>query len=471
MSIKAPIQVGRQVDVDIHDLSGNAEGIGRYHGFTIFVPQALPGDKIRAEVISIKKNYGRALLKSIINPSPDRVKPVCPYYEKCGGCQLMHAKYDAQLSYKQKQVESTLKHIGNQVNVNVKSIIGMDNPFNYRNKAHFPTGTENHKLIAGCYMARSHDIVDIESCAIQHNEINNLLRATKEAADKYGISTYDEKKHSGLLRNILVRHSFSTGQSMVVFVVNGSELPREKEIAAYLLESTDNLVSVQLNINRNKGNKLLGSKTRLIAGQAHLADQLDGLQFNISASSFYQVNPAQTSLLYNLVSDYASLSGKEIVFDIYCGVGTIALFISEKAKKVIGIDLLPEAIKDACFNAGLNKIENCDFLTGAAEKILPKLIRDRQIPDICIIDPPRTGCREELLHALLEVAPEKIIYISCNPATLARDIKFLCEEVYTVEEVQPVDMFPFTRHVECVVLMSRVDRHQPLYQEERRLNR
>ncbi len=456
--MESPVQIGQLIDLDIHGLASNAEGIGRYNGFTIFVPQALPGDKIRVEVISIKKNYGRALIKSIINPSPDRVDPVCPYYEKCGGCQLMHAKYDAQLSYKQKQVESTLKHIGNLVNVNVKSIIGMAGPFHYRNKAHFPTGKENHKLIAGCYTARSHDIIDIESCAIQHGQINHLLRVAKKAADKYGISTYDEKKHSGLLRNILVRHSYKTGQSMIVFVINGRELPREKEIAAYLLANTDNLVSIQLNINRSKGNKLLGSKTRLISGQDHIIDEINGLLFKISASSFYQVNPEQTSLLYKIASEYASLSGREVVFDIYCGVGTIALLLSEKAKKVIGIDILPEATKDACFNASLNNIKNCDFITGAAEVIMPKLINEGHIPGICVIDPPRTGCREELLHMLLIAAPEKIIYISCNPATLARDIKLLCEKVYTVEEVQPLDMFPFTRHVEAVVLMSRIEK-------------
>lgn len=456
MPKEVPVQVGQQVDIDIHDLAGSAEGIGHYHGFTIFVPLALPGDKIRAEIISIKKSYARALLKSILTPSPDRVQPVCPYYEKCGGCQLMHAKYDAQLAYKQNQVVSALKHIGSLTKLNVKPIIRMQSPFHYRNKAHFPTGKGNDKLIAGCYTARSHDIVDIESCAIQHAVINHLLRTTKEAADKYNISTYDEKKQSGLLRNILARHSFSTGQSMVVFVVNGSELPREEEVAAYLLERTDNLVSIQLNENRNKGNKLLGSKTRLIAGQDHIIDELNGLQFKISASSFYQVNPAQTSLLYSKVSDYASLSGKEVVFDIYCGVGTIALFLAEKAKNVIGVDLLPEAIKDACFNASLNKIENCDFLTGAAEEILPKLIKDGHIPDVCVIDPPRTGCRQELLDSLLESAPKKIIYISCNPATLARDLKTLCKDIYTIEEVQPVDMFPFTRHVESVTLLVKI---------------
>lgn len=455
MSRVAPVRINQLVEMDIHGVTANAEGVGRYLGFTIFVPQTLPGDRVVARMISVKNNYGRALLEAIKIPSGDRLEPPCTYYNSCGGCQLMHANYKAQLGYKQEQVESALKHIGNIVNVIVKPIIGMQNPFHYRNKAHFPTGKNNNDLIAGCYTARSHDIVDIESCAIQHDVINHLLRTTKEAADKYNISTYDEKKQSGLLRNILARHSFSTGQSMVVFVVNGSELPREEEFAAYLLERTDNLVSIQLNENKNKKNKLLGSKTRLIAGQDHIIDELNGLQFKISASSFYQVNPAQTSLLYSKVSDYASLSGKEVVFDIYCGVGTIALFLAEKAINVIGIDLLPEAIKDACFNASLNKIENCDFLTGAAEEILPKLIKDGHIPDICVIDPPRTGCREELLHSLLESAPEKIIYISCNPATLARDLKTLCKDIYTIEEVQPVDMFPFTRHVESVTLLVK----------------
>lgn len=458
MPKEAPVQTNQLIDIDIHGVTANAEGVGRYLGFTIFVPQTLPGDKVVAKVISVKNNYGRALLETVTKPSEDRVKPPCIYYNRCGGCQLMHASYKAQLGYKQDQVQSALKHIGNFDHLTVLPIIGMEDPFHYRNKAHFPVGIENDLAIAGCYQKRSHDIVDIERCAIQHDEINRVLQLTKKLINELKINIYDEATHYGLLRNILVKHAFTTGQTMIVFITNGSHLPQEEYIAARLMETFEKIVSVQLNENNKPGNKLMGTHTRVIAGRDHIIEEMGSLQFKISASSFYQVNPIQTIRLYSKALEFADLGAEEIVFDLYCGVGTISLFMADKAKTVTGIDIVSEAIGDAEHNARLNKINNCNFLSGTVEKILPGLIDEGKRPEVCIIDPPRTGCKEELLKTLITAAPEKLVYISCNPATLARDLKYLCNNSFIVEKVQPVDMFPHTSHVESVVLMSRTEK-------------
>lgn len=453
--VDIPVSVGQRITLSIIGITHDAEGVGKYMGFTIFVPGAIPGDEVEVEVISVKKQYARALINRIIKESPDRVTPLCAYYKECGGCQLMHASYEAQLRYKREQVESALKRIGGLERIVVHETLGMDNPANYRNKAQFPVGITAGRIAAGCFKPRSHDIVDIESCGIQHDANNKALVIAKELAQRYKVSVYDERVHEGLLRHILVKHAFSTNETMVVFVVNGSTLPKGDEIARELMHELPSVVSVQLNINEKPGNVIMGSDTRLIAGRDYIVDELDGLRFMISARSFYQVNPKQTKVLYGKAREYAALSGKENVFDLYCGVGTIALFMASRAKHVTGIEIIPDAIRDAEENARLNNITNTEFICGAAEDVVPRLIKQGQSPDVYIVDPPRVGCDERLLATIAANKPERLVYVSCNPATLARDLKYLSEHGFEVVEVQPVDMFPHTSHVECVVLMVK----------------
>ncbi|KAF0194232.1 MAG: 23S rRNA (uracil1939-C5)-methyltransferase [Bacillota bacterium] len=454
--MEIPVRIGQRVTLLIHGITHDAEGVGRLQGFAVFVPEAIPGDEVEAEVISVKKQYARALIYRILKESPDRVTPLCSHYHECGGCQLMHASYQAQLRYKRQQVESALKRIGGLEGVVVHETLGMANSANYRNKAQFPVGMQAGRIAAGCFKPRSHDIVDIASCGIQHDANNRALVFAKELAQKYKISVYDERLHEGLLRHILVKHAFSTNETMVVFVINGESLPQGEKIAEELMSRLTSVVSVQINTNKRPSNVILGPETKLIAGRDYIIDELDGLKFKISARSFYQVNPAQTKVLYGKAREYAALTGRESVFDLYCGVGTIALFMAAHAKHVIGIEIVPEAIRDAEENAHLNRITNTEFICGAAEDVVPRLIKQGQRPDVYIVDPPRTGCDEKLLATIAANKPDRLVYVSCNPATLARDLKYLSERGFAVVEVQPVDMFPHTSHVECVVLMSRV---------------
>lgn len=453
----SPVGVGQRVTLFIHGITHDAEGVGKYHGFTIFVPSSIPGDTVEAEIISVKKQYARALVTQVTIPSPDRVAPMCKHYEDCGGCQLLHASYPAQLRYKHEQVASALKRIGGLEEVVVLPTLGMLAPSYYRNKAQFPVGVQAGQIVAGCFKRRTHEIVDVDNCSIQHEANNQALALTRELARKYRISVYDERTHAGLLRHILVKHAPSTNETMVVFVINGDGLPRSGEIVKELRERLPSIVSVQVNINKKQGNVILGFETRLIWGREYIIDELDGLKFKISARSFYQVNPVQTRVLYGKAREYADLTGKEHVFDIYCGVGTIALFMASQAKTVTGIEIVPEAVRDAQENARLNDISNAEFLCGAAEDVLPRLIEKGQRPDVYIVDPPRAGCDEKLLATIAKTRPERLVYVSCNPSTLARDLKSLSEHGFRVVEVQPVDMFPHTSHVEAVALLTQMD--------------
>jgi len=452
--VDIPVIVGQRITLPIHGITHDAEGVGRLQGFTVFVPGAIPGDEVEARVISVKKQYARALIYRILKESPDRVTPICAHYTECGGCQLMHASYKAQLRYKRDQVESALRRIGGLESFVVHDTLGMDNPSNYRNKAQYPVGMQAGRIAAGCFKPRSHDIVDLESCGIQHDSNNKALVLAKELIQKYKVSAYDEPLHEGLLRHILVKHAFSTNETMVVFVINGESLPQGDKIAQELIHGLPSVVSVQVNINKKPGNVVLGAETRLIAGRDYIIDELDGLKFKISARSFYQVNPVQTKVLYSKAREYAGLTGTENVFDLYCGVGTIALFMAAKAKQLTGIEIVPDAIRDAEENAKLNLITNTEFICGAAEDVVPRLIKQGLSPDVYIVDPPRAGCDEKLLATIAANKPERLVYVSCNPATLARDLKYLSERGLIVRETQPVDMFPHTSHVECVALMS-----------------
>ena len=451
----APVHIGQRIELKITGITHDAEGVGRYEGFTIFVPGTLPGDVVQAEVISLKKQYGRALLYAIEKPSQDRVSPTCRHYAECGGCQLMHASYEAQLRYKREQVQSALRRIGGLEHIEVRDTLGMKSPANYRNKAQFPVGIQSGQITAGCFKPRSHEIVNIEACGIQHDANNKALAVAKTILQEHRVSVYDERLHEGLLRHILVKHAFSTNETMVVLVINGDTLSKGDKIAGELMSQLPTLVSVQININKKPGNVILSPETKLLAGRDYIVDELDGLKFKISARSFYQVNPEQTAVLYKKAREYAGLAGTENVFDLYCGVGTIALFMAGHAKQVTGIEIVPDAVRDAEENARLNGITNTEFLCGAAEEVVPRLIEQGRVPDVCIVDPPRSGCDEKLLETLVAAAPQRIVYVSCNPATLARDLKYLSEQGFAVKEVQPVDMFPHTSHVETVVVIEK----------------
>jgi len=455
--VQSPVFIHQRISLPIHGLTHDAEGVGRYRGLTIFVPGAIPGDEVEAEIISVKKQYARALLRTVTKASPDRVAPLCPYYQDCGGCQLMHASYAAQLKYKHEQCRSALERIAGLEGALVRETLGARQPFHYRNKAQFPVSMLAGKVVAGCYQPRSHNIVDLDHCHIQHEDINKALQVAKEIAQKYQLSIYDERSHAGLLRHIVVRHAFSTGESMVIFVVNGETLPQAEKVAAELVERLPAVVSVQINFNRQPGNIILGPSTKLIAGRDFIIDQIGDLKFKISARSFFQVNPAQTLVLYEKAREYAALTGGEHVLDLYCGVGTIALFLASQAKQVTGIEIIPDAINDANENARLNGIMNTTFLSGAAEELVPRLISQGLAPEVYVIDPPRSGCDPKLLAALAAHPPQRLVYISCNPATLARDVKYLTTHGFTFVEAQPVDMFPHTSHVECVIGMQRKD--------------
>jgi len=453
--VTPPVKVGQVVTLAITGITHAAEGVGKYQGYTIFVPDALPGDEVLAKVISTQKQYGRALLARLLTPSSDRVTPLCHYYAECGGCQLMHASYAAQLRYKEEQVAAALSRLGGLSSVPIRPIIGMPQPYGYRNKALFPVGVQEGRLVAGYYKRRSHDIVDIDHCLIEHPAISAALVAAKRLMQKYNVSVYDESTREGLLRHLLVRHAFATAETMVVFVINGTTLPQGELIASELMAELPQVVSVQININRARGNVILGHETKLLRGRDHLIEHLAGLKFKVSANSFFQVNPSQTERLYSKAVEFAACSHSSHLYDLYCGVGTMALIMAKSAGQVTGIEVVPQAVQDAIANADLNNITNATFLTGTAEDLLPVSIAHGEHPDTIVIDPPRAGCDEKLLQTLVTAAPARLVYVSCNPATLARDLKFLTAHGFTVQEVQPVDMFPHTAHVECVVLMSR----------------
>jgi len=454
--VAAPVKRGQRIIVPVHDITHEAEGVGQHQGFTIFVPDALPGDTAEVEIISVKPNYARGLIHRLIDSSPERVTPPCPYYAQCGGCQLMHASYAAQLSYKQEQVQAALQRIGGLGKVTIKPVIAMPTPFNYRNKAQFPVGLQDGQVVMGCYKQRSHEIVPVESCLIQYEANNAGLAAVREAVSSFGISVYKESSHTGMLRHVLVRHAKSTNETMVVLVINGESLPLAGDIAREITARLPSVVSVQVNINRKRGNIILGEETQLVWGRDYIIDEIAGLKIKVSARSFLQVNPVQTEVLYRKVLEYAALTGKETVFDLYCGVGTIGLSLASQAKQVIGIEVIHDAVRDAEDNAKLNDIGNARFFAGLAEEVVPRLIQDGHAPQVCIVDPPRAGCDERLLATLAALLPERIIYVSCNPSTLARDLRYLGERGFRTLEVQPVDMFPHTSHVETVALMSRV---------------
>lgn len=508
----APVQKNDEVILDIIGLTHDGDGVGRADGFTLFVQGALPGEQVRALVLKVKKQYGYAKMLERLVDSPHRVELEHPA-NVYGGCQLQHMAYSEQLVWKRQHVVDVLERIGKfQVEqigtgeagdeigvasgdashasepdieqgnavadkaseeqslsglsvtavvqeqpIKVWPTIGMEQPWRYRNKSQMPIGKNERtgELIGGYFAKASHRIIDTDTSLIQHEMNDDAMCAVKQVVRKYGIAPYNEEQHTGLLRHVMMRVGFRTNELMITFVTNGDKLPHQEKIVAELAEALPQLKSVCQSINTKRTNVIMGDKTRVLWGSEYITDYIGDIAFKISARSFYQVNPIQTEVLYEKAVEYAGLTGNETVIDAYCGIGTISLFLAQRAKRVLGVEIVEEAIADARRNAELNGVTNAEFAVGAAEDVIPRWKEQGVTPDVIVVDPPRKGCDPALLDTMLAMRPERMVYVSCNPSTLARDLQVLAGGGYRIVEVQPVDMFPQTTHVESVALLVR----------------
>ncbi|WP_026691200.1 23S rRNA (uracil(1939)-C(5))-methyltransferase RlmD [Alteribacter aurantiacus] len=451
-----PVKKNDTMQLSFEDLTHDGAGVAKLDGYPIFVPRALPGEEGQVKIVKVKKNFAIGRLVELTDESENREEPPCPIFKRCGGCQLQHLSYEGQLEYKQKHVKDVLARIGGLPDVPVHATLGMADPWRYRNKAQVPVGERGGHIVAGFYAERSHEIVDMPNCVIQHEENDKVVQLVKKLAVKYGIRGYDEEKHRGTLRHIVTRHGKNSGELMVVLVTRGKELPNKKNLVQDIREELPNVTSIVQNINPKRTNVIFGEKTEVLWGEEVIYDTIGDIRFAISARSFYQVNPTQTKVLYDQALAYANLSGNETVIDAYCGIGTISLFLAQKAKKVLGVEIVPEAITDAKKNAEINGFTNTEFVVGEAEKVMPWWYAQGVRPEVIVVDPPRKGCDEALLEAIINMKPKRVVYVSCNPATLARDLKYLSEHGYEAKEVQPVDMFPQTTHCEAVAKIELV---------------
>lgn len=464
------------LEIEITDQGTNGEGIGKTEGYALFVKDTVMGDVVRVKIMKVKKNYGFAKLLEIITPSPYRVAPLCPKASSCGGCQLQAMNYQQQLRFKQDKVYNNIRRIGGITDFEMKPIMGMEElciagkeengPFHYRNKAQFPVGVNRDgEIVSGFYAGRTHSIVEMEACALgmksaSGEDVNGqVMRKIKTFMKRWNIKPYDEKSHTGVVRHVLIRMGAKTNQIMVCVVINSGQLPHAQELVEELL-TIPGMHDISLNINREKSNVILGRKIIKLYGAGYIEDYIGDVKFRISPLSFFQVNPTQTEKLYGKVLEYAKLTGKETVWDLYCGIGSISLFLARSAKKVMGVEIVPEAVRDAEINARINGMENVRFLTGAAEDVVPEYFEQHRgeaecAPDVIVVDPPRKGCDQALLKTMVEMAPKRMVYVSCDSATLARDLKWLGEHGYQLMEVTPCDMFGQTVHVECVTLLQR----------------
>ena len=443
--------------VTITDMGHDGEGIGKIDGYTLFVKDTVIGDTAEVKIMKAKKNYAYARLMRLITPSDRRTDPVCPYARQCGGCQIQELKYEEQLRFKEEKIRENLTRIGGFSEVPMEPIIGMENPYHYRNKAQFPVGTDkNGNLITGFYAGRTHTIIHNTRCYLGAEQNEEILNCVLEYMRENKISAYNETTGQGLVRHILIRCGFKTGEWMVCLVINGRRLPAAEKLAEKLCR-IKGMTSITYSVNMERTNVIMGKEIRPVWGKNYITDYIGEIQYQISPLSFFQVNPVQTERLYGTALEYAGLTGKETVWDLYCGIGTISLFLAQKAKMVYGVEIIPQAIEDAERNAGINGIENAQFFVGKAEEVLPEKYEKEGVhADVIVVDPPRKGCDEALIRTMVEMQPEKIVYVSCDPATLARDLKRICEGGYEIRRVRGVDMFPETVHVETVVLMSKV---------------
>ena len=466
------MQKNELVKVKIEDIGVGGEGIGKVDGYTLFIKDAIIGDVVEAKVMKAKKNYGYARLMNVLTPSKDRIEEVvCPMARKCGGCQIQEMKYPAQLAFKESKVRGNLERIGEVpgelLDQIMHPVVGMDEegmqPFRYRNKAQFPIGTDKDgKVTAGFYAGRTHSIIGNTDCVLGVEVNEEILNCILDFMEEFEIPAYDEVKHKGLVRHVLLRYGFKTDEIMVCLVINGKTIPHCHDLVGRLRQ-IPGMTSITLSSNTAKTNVIMGDTIRLLWGQEFITDYIGEIKYQISPLSFYQVNPVQTEKLYGLALDYAGLTGNETVWDLYCGIGTISLFLAKKAKQVYGVEIVPQAIDDARNNAKINDITNAEFYVGKAEEVLPEYYKEYEKThngetahaDVIVVDPPRKGCEESLLQTIVDMQPEKVVYVSCDSATLARDVKFLRANGYELKDVTPVDQFPHTVHVETVVLLSQ----------------
>ena len=457
------------VTVTIDDVGNDGEGIGKVDGYTLFVKDAVIGDTVKARITKCKKNYGYARVEKVVTPSSFRVEPKCRFHRQCGGCQIQAMSYDRQLAFKQEKVRNNLLRIGGfsaeQLDAVTEPIVGMEEPWNYRNKAQYPVGYDkNGNLVVGFYAGRTHDIIANTDCALGAKENRIILEAVLAYMRENSVTAYRENDGMGLVRHVLIRTGFASGQIMVCLVINGKKLPAENKLVEKLrgLELGDDrrIVSIAVSVNEERTNVIMGKGIRTLWGSERIEDSLrilgteEQVAFKISPLSFYQVNPKQTEKLYSLALDYAGLTGNETVWDLYCGIGTISLFMAKKAKQVYGVEVIPQAIEDAQENARINGIDNVRFYVGKAEEVLPAFYDQMGHPDVIVVDPPRKGCDEKCLETMLAMRPERIVYVSCDSATLARDLKILAEGGYELKKVRAVDQFGHSVHVECIIMMQ-----------------
>ena len=442
--------------VDIVDIGQGGVGIGKFEGFTVFVDGGLVKDKIKVKITKSKKNYAVGDIVEIIEPSPYRVERKCSKELKdCGGCQIQELDYQEQLNIKTNEVKQVISRIGKLEDVVVHPALGMEEPFRYRNKAQFPIQKVDGSPVIGFYKKKSHDIIPTDQCIIQHDVNDKIIKIIKTYIRAYKVSVYDEKTHTGVLRHIVTKVGFTSKEVMVVLVANGRKLPYLNELASVLKENIPGFKTLVVNVNREKTNVILGNENRVIYGDGKINDNIGDLVFEISPLSFFQVNPVQTEVLYNKALEYAALGENDTVFDIYCGIGTISLFLAQRAKKVYGIEIVEEAIKDAKRNAEINNLDNVEFYVGKAEDVVPKMYKQGKRANVVVVDPPRKGCDEKVLDTIVSMQPDRVVYVSCNPSTLARDLAYLNEKGYKSLEVQPVDMFPHSVHIENVALIVK----------------
>ena len=443
--------------VDIVDIGQGGVGIGKYEGFTVFVEGGLIQDKVKVKINKSKKNYAVGDIVEIIEKSPFRVDRICSDNLKdCGGCQIQELDYNKQLELKTNEVKQVISRIGKLENVKIHETIGMESPCRYRNKAQFPIQNINGETSIGFYKKKSHDVIPTDMCVIQHDINDKIIKIIKTYIQAYNVSIYNENTHTGVLRHLVTKVGFTTNEVMVVLVANGDNLPYLNELASVLEENIPGFKTLVLNVNKAKTNVILGKENKVIYGNGKINDYIGDLVFEISPLSFFQVNPVQTEVLYNKALEYAELKENDTVFDIYCGIGSISLFLAQKATKVYGIEIVEDAIKDAKINARLNNLNNVEFYVGKAEEVVPKMYSEGKTANVVVVDPPRKGCDEKVLDTIVSMKPDRVVYVSCNPSTLARDLAYLDERGYKCIEVQPVDMFPHTMHVETVAKLRRV---------------
>lgn len=442
--------------VVIEDMGHDGEGIGKAEGYTLFIKDAVIGDTVEAKIMKAKKNYGYARLMRVLNPSPYRVEPKCPCARACGGCQLQFLSYEKQLEFKKNKVKGNLERIGGFGQVEIEKVIGMEKPWRYRNKAQFPVGkNKDGEIITGFYAGRTHSIIPNRNCYLGAEVNEEILNQVIAYMTDNHVEPYEEAGGKGLVRHILIRNGFKTGEIMVCIIANGRTLPKVNNLTERL-QTIPGMTSISLNVNTKRNNVILGDEVITLWGQETISDYIGDIKFEISPLSFYQVNPVQTEKLYGTALEYAGLTGKETVWDLYCGIGTISLFLAQKAKQVYGVEIVPPAIEDAKRNARRNGIENAEFYVGKAEEVLPQKYEEEGIrADVIVVDPPRKGCEPEVLDTMLHMKPERIVYVSCDSATLARDLKILCEKEYQIEKVAVCDMFGNSVHVETVCKLVR----------------